>query len=86
MTLIIVLITIVVSVIAFYNKTIISQLSLKPNLVYHRFHLHRVVTHGLIHADWAHLIVNMYVLYIFGRVCENYFSIYFADKANLYFI
>lgn len=83
---IIILITIGVSVYAFYNKHIINKLSLKPNLVYHRFQLHRVLTHGLIHADWSHLIVNMYVLYIFGRVCEAYFIFHFKGKADLYFI
>jgi len=55
-------------------------------LVYHRFHVHRIITHSLIHADWMHLIVNMYVLYIFGGVCMNNFTLYFGEKANLYFL
>lgn len=83
---IILIITVGVSIYAFYNKHVINQLSLKPNLVYHRFHLHRVLSHGLIHADWSHLIVNMYVLFIFGRVCEAYFIYHFGVKADLYFI
>lgn len=83
---IILIITIGVSVYALYNRQIINFLSLKPNLVYHRFQLHRVVSHGLIHADWAHLIVNMYVLYVFGRVCEAHFIYNFGGKADLYFL
>jgi len=86
MILIIVIITSVVSVYAFYNRNLIDQLSLKPNLVYHRFQVHRILTHSLIHADWVHLIVNMYVLYVFGEVCLNYFALYFGGKANLYFL
>jgi len=85
MVIIIVIITAVVSVYAFYNQQITDQLSLKPNLVYHRFHIHRIITHSLIHADWTHLIVNMYVLYVFGEVSLNYFSLYFGGKANFYF-
>jgi membrane associated rhomboid family serine protease len=85
MILIIVIITSVVSIYAFYNKELVDQLSLKPNLVYHRFQVHRILTHSLIHADWVHLIVNMYVLYVFGEVCLNNFALYFGGKANLYF-
>jgi membrane associated rhomboid family serine protease len=86
MVLIIVIITSLVSVYAFSNPHVTEELCLKPNLVYHRFHIHRIFTHSLIHADWMHLIVNMYVLYIFGEVCTNNFSLYFGGKSNLYFL
>ena len=86
MVLIIILITIGVSVYAFYNRGITDRLSLKPNLVYHRFQIYRVFTHSLVHADWSHLLVNMYVLYVFGRVSEQYFAIYFGNRADLHFI
>ena len=85
MVLIIVVLTSIVSVLAFYNKELAEKLCLKPNLVYHRFHVHRILTHSLIHADWVHLIVNMYVLYIFGEVCINYFALYFGERTNFYF-
>ena len=86
MALIIILLTIGVSVYAFYNRELTDRLSLKPNLVYHRFQVHRVLTHSLVHADWAHLLVNMYVLFVFGQVCESYFAIYFGNKADLNFL
>lgn len=28
----------------------------------------RLVSSGFLHADWLHLILNMYVLYIFGKI------------------
>jgi membrane associated rhomboid family serine protease len=86
MLLSIVLITSLVSIYAFSNTKIVSQLSLKPNLVYHQLHIHRILTHSLVHADWMHLIINMYVLYIFGEVCLNYFALFFGAKANFYFL
>jgi len=86
MVLIIVLITSLVSILAFSNHRLVEELSLKPVLVYHHFHIHRIFTHSLIHADWVHLIVNMYVLYIFGEVCMNNFTLYFGAKAGLYFL
>jgi membrane associated rhomboid family serine protease len=86
MILIIVIITSLISVYAFSNQHLTDQLSLKPTLVYHRFQVHRIFTHSLVHADWMHLIINMYVLYIFGDVCMKYFVINFAGKANLFFL
>ncbi|HNW50991.1 MAG TPA: rhomboid family intramembrane serine protease [Prolixibacteraceae bacterium] len=86
MILSIVLITSLVSVYAFTNPLLAEQLSLKPMLVYHKFHVHRILTHSLVHADWVHLIVNMYVLYVFGEVCLNNLALYFGAKANLYFL
>jgi membrane associated rhomboid family serine protease len=86
MFLLIVLLTIAVSVYAFYHRHIVDILSLKPNAVYHRFQVYRVLSHSLVHADWSHLLVNMYVLYVFGGVCESYFARYFGVKADLYFV
>jgi membrane associated rhomboid family serine protease len=82
MILIILLLTSFVSIYAFSNQKIVDLLSLKTTLVYHRFQVHRIFTHSLVHADWMHLIINMYVLYIFGEVCMNYFALYFGGKAN----
>lgn len=86
MSLIIVLLTIGVSVYAFYKRQVFEQLSLRPNLVFYRYQIHRVLTHSLVHADWPHLIVNMYVLFIFGQVAEQYFAIHFAGMSDFYFI
>jgi membrane associated rhomboid family serine protease len=85
MLLIIIAITSLISVYAFSNRNISDQFSLKPNLVFHRFQVHRIFTHSFVHADWMHLIVNMYVLYIFGEVCMKYFALFFGGNADLYF-
>lgn len=86
MSLIIVIITIAVSVYAFSNPDVTRALSLKPTLVYHKFHVHRLISHSLVHADWSHLLVNMYVLFIFGRVCEGYFGVVFGAKSDFFFL
>ena len=31
----------------------------------------RVLTHGVVHADWMHLAMNMFVLYEFGRTVQS---------------
>ncbi|WP_315814896.1 rhomboid family intramembrane serine protease [Paraflavitalea speifideaquila] len=41
----------------------------------------------MIHADWMHLIFNMYALYMFGVGVEGFFSNYlFQDKGKLFYM
>ena len=41
---------------------------LSPYLVMQKGQWHRVLSHTLIHADWLHLGMNMFILYEFGSV------------------
>jgi len=86
MSLIIILITIGVSVYAFSQAKLMDQLSLKPLKIVHQKQWYRLFSHALVHADYVHLLVNMYVLWIFGSVCEQYFQFYFAVNPGLIFV
>ena len=59
---------------AFNNREIFDKLQLNPYSVYHKKQWYRVISHGFLHADWAHLFVNMFVLFFFGRSVENEFE------------
>lgn len=58
--------------------------ALKANLILHPFTMkrekqwYRFLTSGLIHADWNHLLINMFVLYMFGEEIEFYFDQVFS--------
>jgi len=71
LTPIIIAITVGISILAFRNEKLFDRLQLNPYLVHHRNQLHRIVTHGFLHADWIHLLVNMIVLFSFGTAVEN---------------
>ncbi|MFM1876259.1 MAG: hypothetical protein RL266_1996 [Bacteroidota bacterium] len=43
-------------------------------MVKHGGQWYRVVSHAFIHAGWMHLAVNMWVLYLFGGLVEDYFA------------
>ncbi len=68
-TLAIIAVTCVVSFIGFNNPGLIQRTILWPPAVARGEHW-RLVTYGLIHADFGHLIFNMITLYFFGRVME----------------
>lgn len=74
MTIAIVVITSLISIVAFYNDTLMRRLMFNPYQVYYRKEFWRLITHGFLHADWIHLIVNMIVLYSFGRNVEAWMN------------
>jgi membrane associated rhomboid family serine protease len=74
MTLIIVIITVIISVLAFNSEEVMSRLMLNPYQVAHKREWYRIFTHGFLHADWTHLIINMIVLYSFGTGVERQFQ------------
>jgi membrane associated rhomboid family serine protease len=48
---------------------------------------YRIASYGLIHADWMHLAINMYVLYNFGENgTELMYTLAFGAKGILFFI
>ena len=74
LTLLIIVFTSVVSIACFYNRTWFDRLQFNPYKVYHHKQWYRMLSHGFLHADWIHLIVNMFVLYSFGLGIEKYLA------------
>ena len=75
MTIIIVIITSVISVAAFSNRTLFDRLLFNPYQTFHRKEWYRIITHGFLHANWPHLIINMLVLFSFGGTIESAFRL-----------
>jgi membrane associated rhomboid family serine protease len=78
LTLIIVIVTCIVSIIAFKRRDVFEKLLLSPYRVVHNKEWYRIITHGFLHGDYIHLAVNMLVLYSFGEAVEELFGMYNA--------
>ena len=74
LTLIIVILTVLVSVLAFRRRELFYSLDLSPARVVHKKEYYRIFTHAFLHADYFHLGINMLVLYSFGTYIERVFS------------
>ena len=74
MTIPIIILTVLVSIYSFQNQAWFDRLKLNPYRLYYKKEWSRILSHGFIHADWMHLLINMFVLYSFGRAVEYYFS------------
>jgi len=79
------LITIGVSIAAFNNLQLLYRLQFNAWQIYHRKENWRFISHALVHADWMHLLFNMFTFYVFGNAVERYFYYYFNEKGFLYF-
>ena len=72
MTYILIAFTALISIAAFNNHDWFLKLQFNAYQIYHRKQWYRLLTHGFLHANWTHLIVNMLVLFFFGAHVEDY--------------
>lgn len=85
-TIIIIIITVIISVTAFSNEKVMNDLIFYPPSVTHNRQYYRFITCGLIHADFMHLIFNMYAFYLFGSSVEGWFTLIFEDKGKMLYL
>lgn len=79
-------ITVVVSYLAFQNSGLMEKMQFNAARVVHQKQYYRLVSHAFIHVGWSHLLVNMLVLFFFGRNVESYFEYFFGNRSVLYFL
>jgi len=77
-TIIIIIITAVTSLWAFSNPKISQELIFNAYVIKARKQWYRFFSYGLIHADMFHLFFNMYALYLFGTLVENFLISYYG--------
>jgi membrane associated rhomboid family serine protease len=85
-TIILVVVNCLVSFLAFQNRALQQRLIFNAYVIHQRGQWYRFITSGFIHADWMHLIVNMFVLYTFGQIVETDYAEIFADKGTYYYL
>lgn len=86
MTEIIIIITAVISIAAFYSQELMHRLIFNPYMISVRKQWYRFLTSGFIHADWIHLFINMLVLWSFGNVVEENYGVAFDEKGSFYYL
>ena len=75
MTYLLLLITIYTSYRAMEDYEMKDKMIFHPHTIKNYKEWYRFFSHGLIHADWIHLLFNGYVLYAFGAQVEMTFTI-----------
>jgi len=73
-TIILVILTAYISYQAFNNRDMQQKLLFHPYTVQQDGQYTRFLTHGFVHANWQHLLINMFVLWQFGSISEQLFA------------
>jgi membrane associated rhomboid family serine protease len=73
-TLAILVLTSIVSFAAFSNPALLERLVLWPPAITRRHQYDRLLTSGFVHADFAHLLFNMFTFFSFGAYMERLFT------------
>ena len=86
MTLLIIIVTVIISLLGFSKGELTSKLIFDPYAIKHHNEWWRFITGGLLHADFFHLFINMFVLYSFGQAVEYYYGMAFGSKATIMYL
>jgi len=86
MTLFIIAITSIFSIAAFGRNELLYKYQFNPYQIIKRKQYLRLLLHGFLHANWPHLLVNMIVLYSFGRSLELTYQQFFGTRGTIYFV
>ena len=85
-TTLIIVVTVVISLTALNNPSLMEKLIMNPYLVTTEKQIYRTVTSGFVHAGWAHLGFNMFAFFFFGRVVEQYFNMILGASGWLLYL
>ena len=85
LNLILIVITILVSILALYKPVWFDRLKFNAFQIRHERQSWRFFTYAFIHAGWIHLLINMWVLYSFGRIVEKSLSTIFGLRGLLFY-
>lgn len=77
---------VITSIRAFSDRNLYGKLMFNAYDVVHQKRFYRLFSHALVHGDWAHLFVNMLVLFSFGAAALQYYGYYLGGNANLLFL
>lgn len=72
MTYILIIATALTSVLAFRNKAIFDKYKFNPYVTMRHKEWYRLLSHGFLHANTMHLLINMVVLWSFGLALEKW--------------
>ena len=82
-TIILIAITCLVSILCFTGTLNANKLLFHAYSVWHRKEWYRMLTYGVVHGGWGHLLFNMLTLFFFGRVVEQYFQLAFGGTLGI---
>ncbi len=79
-TILIIIFTCLISYQGINRYDFLDRMKHSPSREWNLKEYYRLLTSGFVHADWTHLLINMFVLYSFGEFIENYIASEFGSS------
>ncbi len=86
MAIIIIITTSLVSIMAWRNDELFQKLKFSPYYIKRDKQWYRFFSYALLHADWGHLLINMFVLWSFSDIVIQFFRMDYGNMAGFYFL
>jgi membrane associated rhomboid family serine protease len=86
LTIAIIIITGITSYQAFNNPELYGKLIFNPYTINSRKEWYRFFSYGLLHANWIHLGLNLFVLFGFGVTVEMSYKVLFGPIGSVYYL
>ncbi|MGQ1890285.1 rhomboid family intramembrane serine protease [Thermophagus sp. OGC60D27] len=84
--LIIIIVVSLISIAGFSRPVIVDRLRFNAWQIINRNEYYRMLSYGLVHGSWMHLLINMFVLYSFGEAVLYYFKAAFVTGAAIRYL
>ena len=68
------------------RRDLFDRLKFNAYLIHSKKEWFRFLSYGLVHADYLHLFINVFVLYSFGEIVEIFFAHYFGSRAVVFYL
>ena len=85
-TLLLVIATVAISLIAWNKEELSRKWIFNPYTIAKYNQYYRFISSGFIHANWMHLLFNVFMLYMFGEIIEQLFIQLMGNFGKIVFI
>jgi len=85
-SIIIIIVISLISIAGFSQPELIYKYQFNAWQIKNRKEYIRLISHGFFHGSWMHLLINMFVLFSFGRAVIHYFKISLPGNSNILFL
>lgn len=75
-----------VSFLGFSNHILFSKFLFKPYSILKNKEWYRFISSAWLHADYMHLLVNLFVLYSFGNYLEYFLNVYYEEQSLVLYL
>jgi membrane associated rhomboid family serine protease len=81
-----IVVTVIVSIIAWRQGNLADRMIFHVPSIINRREWYRLFSYGFLHANWGHLLINMFVLWMFGASVEGGYVYWFGNKGHFLYL